>query len=262
VQPAPKTPPQSAKTAQQTGKDAQQAAKVAVQATTAGKAYGIQQDASEILTKVLGLLEPAALMIPIESRLTPLSGDNPQARVTYDPPSPTLQLKLGDNNTVGSVADALRHFSAAETVDAGDDLSLHAKQLLFNDLPTVLTIALGRFVFTDYGESRKITRLIEATDPLVFPSECMSQALKQKVGDDQVTYRLVHVVHHSGKTAQSGHYTSYGKLADGSWYRHNDVGPKRRRHITDPAALQKELGTGYIYVYVKEAPTVMDIDAD
>jgi Domain of unknown function (DUF4157)/Ubiquitin carboxyl-terminal hydrolase len=261
TQPATVTVQPASKAPQQAAKNAQQATKVAQQATRAGKAYGIQQDASEILSKVLDLLEPADLMIPLESRLTSLKEGDQTPSLTYDPPSPMLQLKLGgDGDGVNSVEDALRHFSAAEFVEAGDDLSLHAKQLLFNDLPTVLTIALSRFVFTDYGEPKKITRMIAATDPLVFPDECMSETLKKKVGANQVIYRLVHVVHHSGKTARSGHYTSYGKLPDDTWYRHNDIGPNRRRLITDPAALQKELGTGYIYVYVKDPLAGMNVD--
>lgn len=237
------------KTGAQKTQVAKQASKDAQQATRAGTAYGVQQDASEILTKVLDLLGATdALKVPAASVLTP--GEGGASTVTPEV-SATLGLTLGADEGVASVADALRHFSTMENVQAGKPLRAHTKQYLFTGLPQVLTIVLNRFTYTAAGPA-KIDRLVEATDPLRIPEERMSNALKQSLHDQPVTYRLEHVVHHAGETPRSGHYTSYGRFpGSDTWYRHSDPGKPRRRLITGPQALRQHLGSGYIYVYVR-----------
>jgi ubiquitin C-terminal hydrolase len=60
-------------------------------------------------------------------------------------------------------------------------------------------------------------------------------------------------VHHSGSTLSGGHYTSFGQLPSGTWYKHNDATWwTERRTIPNATTLATALSTGYIYVYVRE----------
>jgi hypothetical protein len=241
----PKQPaaPQSAKT---TAKDevTKQATTEAVKATAAGKAFGLQQDASEVLVRLLALLDPSAGMLSrIATSFTPVApgGQATVAGVTAD-----AVVFLQIESTVHSVAGALREFSAPALVERGYPLTWQHKRMKFVQLPTVLTLVLKRF--DEYG---KITRPVLANDPLEIPDECLSTALKNLLNGSKPTYRLLHVLRHSGDYMSSGHYTSYGKLpGTETWYRHDDAaGPGSRRSILGSTARDWALNTGYIYVY-------------
>jgi uncharacterized UBP type Zn finger protein len=123
------------------------------------------------------------------------------------------------------------------------------KRTLFTKLPNVLILSLGRFDHL----GRKITKQVEATDPLQIPDQCLTPALKTSLQGNRPTYRLLHVVHHSGRYIGGGHYTSYARLPGfGAWYKHDDAErAASRRTAPGPQALQWGLNTGFIYVYVR-----------
>jgi hypothetical protein len=255
--PPPTMPSAKAPQVKATEEVTKRATGIAVEATERRSVYGLQQDASEILLNLLDLLTPSdaaqtgvqagikkEMRSEITSRLVPVAGGEASRKLVS---SPLIQLGLVP--AVTSIAEALKHYSATETVSYGNPISPHYKQLLFNKLPTVLTLSLNRFDAT----GTKITREVTADDPLDIPAECLSSELKQSLqGQPAPRYRLLHVIHHSGESIGGGHYTSYGRLPDGSWYKHDDAQlPGLRRGIPGPEARRWALNRGYIYVYVR-----------
>ncbi|HEY7147364.1 MAG TPA: DUF4157 domain-containing protein [Streptosporangiaceae bacterium] len=262
----PAPPPLTAKEAKTTAKGdlAKQAAAEAVKATAAGNAFGLQQDASEVLIRVLALLRPSNDMLSlIETTFTPVNAGKPPpggkpvagGKLAFgglpDPPNitedPVVMLRI--ESTVHTMAGALREFSAAATVQRGTPETPHHKRMQFVALPRVLTLILKRF--DAYG---KIMTPVLANDPLEIPEECLTPALKTSLKGNRPTYRLQHVVRHSGDSMRRGHYTSYGKLpGTETWYRHDDAAPTGyRRAVLSDTARDWALNTGYIYVYVRE----------
>ena len=227
----------------------EQASGAAQQATAKRKAYGVQQDAAEILLKVLNRLDATAdVVAPIQSTITPPTSD--------DPPNVEGQSVLllpVHNETITSIHEALASYSQPEDIEAGYDAVPRQRVLQFARLPDVLTISLSRFQWNADGSERKIKRSIRADDPLTIPEQCLTPALRAEVGDTPVMYRLIHMVHHLGETMRGGHYRSFGRIpgegeAD-QWYRHDDTNYPFRRIVPGNAALKKALKTGYIYVY-------------
>jgi hypothetical protein len=227
-----------------------EATEMAVEATEKRKAFGIQQDASEVLLNVLDLLRPPDITLgptnpanemlsKSTSLLKPAGGE---LTTNVAPFSPIVPLMIGPGVT--SIAQALKVYSAIETTDYGAK-----KRTLFTKLPNVLILSLGRFDHL----GKKITKQVEATDPLQIPDECLTTALKYSLQGNQPTYRLLHVVHHSGQYIGGGHYTSYARLPGfGAWYKHDDAERAAfRRTAPGPQALQWGLNTGFIYVYVR-----------
>jgi hypothetical protein len=210
---------------------------------TTGMAYGVQQDAAEILLKVLNLLGPSVQLTgTIESTVTRATGPS----ITLEDHQ-VIPLPLGTpGHWVTSIEDALRRYCAVEPVDDG------TKHMRFAILPQVLTFSLNRFRSTGYATTEKITRLVAATSPLTIPDECLSGTLKHSLAEQPAIYRLVHVVHHQGWSLRRGHYRSYGRLTGSDqWYVHDDRGyPERREALSDIEALPG-LATGYIYIYVR-----------
>jgi ubiquitin C-terminal hydrolase len=220
---------------------AKEAGKQAAEATKAGRGFGLQQDAAEVLTQLLDLLgSPGGMRVKVKSLLQPVAGGN----ISFSTESQTA-IALSLSGGVTSIAEALTRYTTLEEVTYQG--KRHHKRLVLDSLPRVLTITLNRF-----RQGAKITREVAATDPLKIPRNCLSQDLKNQVKDQDVTYRLLHVVHHSGETPHSGHYTSYGRLqGTGDWYKHDDARWYARRAVPSAGALQSALSTGYIYVYVR-----------
>lgn len=217
-----------------------EAAKTAQHAFATGTAYGLQQDASEILTHLLDLVGPPDPMwIKTQSILAEPGAD---VGTATDEKHLTLSLGLGTKkHKVKSVSQALRLFTDVEVIESTGQ----QKQYLFTSLPEVLTLVLNRFG-SAVGQTSKVEWAVTPDDPLVIPDEWLSDSFQ----GPPPTYRLRHVVHHAGTSAHSGHYTSLGKFTGTEqWYRHDDTDPAyRRRLVGRPAALD----TGYIYVYVKQ----------
>ncbi|HEY7144997.1 MAG TPA: DUF4157 domain-containing protein [Streptosporangiaceae bacterium] len=237
-------------TTKETSKEqvSEKAANEADKATKAGKAYGVQQDAAEILLKIINLLGPPGnVQASIESTFS-RPGSGPPTTTAEDHAVITLPLGTA-SHPVASIADALRKYAEPELVA---DMTA-TKQLRFGTLPEVLTLALSRFSWSEAeGRPEKITRWVAADDPLTIPDECLSRTLKASLGGRPARYQLVQFVHHSGWTARSGHYRSYGRLpGDDAWYEHDDLGlPARRRALGLAEKLAAQF-TGYIYVYVR-----------
>lgn len=227
----------------------EQASNAAKQATAKRKAYGVQQDAAEILLKVLNRLDATAdVVAPIQSTITPPT--------SADPPNVEGQSVLllpVHSEAITSIHEALASYSQPEDIEAGYDDVPRQRALQFARLPDVLTISLSRFQWNGDGSRRKIKRSIRADDPLTIPEQCLTPALRAEVGDTPVMYRLIHMVHHQGETMRGGHYRSFGRIPGdgqaGQWYRHDDTNYPFRRIVPGNAALKKALKTGYIYVY-------------
>ena len=227
---------------------AKEASKKAVEATEKGETIGVQQDAAEILEKVLNKLFPSTEVAPVfQDTIRSLTGSS-SWEVGSPLPFTTIQLPLGE--TTGSIGEALLDYTKPEPVDIGQEIAQHTKQKRFTSLPNVLTIVLGRFRYTEQtGRVGKIMREVKADETLKIPADSLSQTLKDSVGE--VTYRLLHVVSHTGETPSGGHYISYGRTTSGQWYEHNDTRVGERRKILEPSDLTAALDTGYIYVYVR-----------
>jgi hypothetical protein len=205
-------------------------------------AYWFQQDAAEILAKLLDRLQPGArTTATVRSSLT---GGTVVADSVKDEPYRIVDLPIVGGVT--SVQGALERFSQPER--AADDWTGRTKQLRFSVLPEVLTIALKRFHRNDHGVTQKVTTPVLANDPLVIPDVCLVPELKAGNGPPP-TYDLVQMTHHEG-TLTGGHYTSYGRLTTGEWYKHDDTDPAKRT-VPGGQATAAALSTGYIYVYVK-----------
>jgi hypothetical protein len=232
---------------QQKKAQAKKAGQKAKQATETRKAFGVQQDAAEILGKVLDRLEPSAAVVSsIESKLTPPTDPGGPRNIEGHP---VLNLPI-DNPAITSISGALRAYSAPSQVTAGYPALARAKTLQFAALPGVLTIALSRFRPGVDGTPTKIRRMIFADDPLTIPASCLTRELRETLGGQEVRYQLIHFVSHSGETASSGHYRSFGRLPQsGEWYRHDDTNYPYRRTVPGFAARLSAMHTGYIYVY-------------
>jgi ubiquitin C-terminal hydrolase len=164
-----------------------------------------------------------------------------------------LAVALPIDDTVASIAGALRLYSRAEEVDYQN--SKGDKQVLFSALPNVLILTLNRYHNTPAGDMVKVSRNIQANDPLEIPAQCLTQTLRDSLNGAKPRYQLVHVVHHSGTIPTQGHYTSYGKLAGTqTWYKHDDMGGPRRilAGLQDP--VWEPVKTGNVFVYVRIPP--------
>ncbi|MEO1626278.1 MAG: ubiquitin carboxyl-terminal hydrolase family protein, partial [Bacteroidota bacterium] len=208
---------------------------------TTGKApstYGVQQDASEVLAKLLQYLRPGHhVTIQQDSILGP-DGHAFHGSTTHTTEN-TLQLPITGN--IHTLEGALRKYSEQERVDYANGQV--TKEIKFSRLPNVLTIVLKRFEFDDYGGRRKVHKEIEVPTEFTMPQQCLNGPL---VGQ-QVRYKLLHFTKHDGHVG-GGHYTSFAKNQHGEWYKHNDMGAPRR---TTPGLMefQNNLYTGYIYVF-------------
>ncbi|WP_162499796.1 eCIS core domain-containing protein [Mucilaginibacter terrigena] len=205
--------------------------------------WGVQQDAAEVLIKILSYLQPGNdLKIHMQSKL----GRNHEAGFGGSKTNireSTLQLPIGRD--IHTMQDALTNFSSVEQITdykhGGGNITV-PKQVRFTNLPTVLTIVLKRFGFNGDGLGQKITKPIVAPTLLTIPAACLAGDLKNQV----IRYRLVHFVEHSGVYG-GGHYLSHVKNMDDKWHKHDDIGGKRTMHDEDSFETAKN--QSYVYVY-------------
>ncbi|MBB5395231.1 DUF4157 domain-containing protein [Mucilaginibacter sp. AK015] len=207
--------------------------------------WGVQQDAAEVLVKMLSYLQPGNdLKLHLQSRLGP-NADAGFAGGTTNIQESTLQLPIGRDTK--TIQDALTKFSAVEQVNdfkhGGGDITV-AKQVKFTSMPTILTIVLKRFSFNAYGVGQKITKRVKAPTLLTIPAVCLAGDLEGQV----IRYRLVHFVEHSGGYG-GGHYLSHVKNMSDEWHKHDDMGGKRTMHTQETYKQAKN--QSYIYVYEK-----------
>jgi hypothetical protein len=233
-----------------TDAERKKAALLAKQATTKKKsAVGLQQDAAEILLRVLNRLgPPLSIQSQILSTLHPPTAEG----AGNLEPHPVLSLNI-DNPAIKSVSGALQAFSTPIKVEAGYPVVSRTKTMQFSALPDVLTIALSRFVQTDKaGGQRKLKQPVVADNPLTIPDSCLTPELANTLGDRPARYQLIHMVSHEGETTSGGHYVSYGKFpGSDEWFKHDDTAPPERRTLPDAITRLDALQLGYIYVYVR-----------
>lgn len=157
-----------------------------------------------------------------------------------------LDLSLDVGNGIDTVPKALRNFASVERLDESNMWKCKrcnrpvcaAKQMTVHVLPKVLTIQLKRFSFVPrlkkgmnkfsygmlMGGGSKLQQPIHFPFTLDVSSILSDVALKE---NRHVRYDLHGVLVHQGHSASSGHYYSYCKAADGTWYCMNDESVSR-----------------------------------
>jgi ubiquitin C-terminal hydrolase len=136
-----------------------------------------------------------------------------------------LDLSLEISNGVTSMAEALKRFSAVETLDANNrwkcpgckQLVRAHKRLTINEGPPILVAHLKRFATN--GKTGASTKL--ETEVAFAESLDLAPALSE-TGQEDALYDLFAVLVHKGPELRTGHYFSYVKAANGRWYNMND----------------------------------------
>jgi hypothetical protein len=151
-----------------------------------------------------------------------------------------------------SVQAALDAYLAGGPIE--DDVFQRNDRHQFVALPEVLTISLKRFTYDRVAKApTKITQAVTATETLTIPPVALAPAVHETLGGHAARYRLVHAVHHEGTSVRRGHYTSLGRLPDGTWYEHDDTAHRGNRRTPLPdATAQTLLDQAYIYVYQRQ----------
>lgn len=202
---------------------------------SSGEALVAQQDAAEILQKLLGALNLPATMTMGEQ------GRKKQAMdadfVNHNPLTPTglIQLPISAPN-VTTLEQALKKYCAVEQVENWGE-----KLITFRALPRTLTIALKRFDFLNYRAAKNYRRL-EVPQEFVMPNECLHPALDGQ----QFRYKVVSFVEHQGAYG-GGHYIAHAKHADGRGYRNDDLQDGTRKESEQE--LNESLARSYLYVF-------------
>ncbi|HEU4326868.1 MAG TPA: ubiquitin carboxyl-terminal hydrolase family protein [Roseiflexaceae bacterium] len=204
-----------------------------------------QQDAAEILQKMLTVLRPNADMQIQEQSQIKRPGEQFTDSAATTPQS-MLQLPI-EQPGIGSLEQALEHYCATERVEFGQGTAL--KRMRLKALPRVLTIALRRFLFHD-GTALKISKKVTAPVLLTIPGVC----LHEDIADRRFVYRLASFVHHSG-TYAGGHYTAYTRSQDGRTQKSDDItGPS----VPGLQETKRDKDTAYLYVYELVNPEQLD----
>lgn len=134
-----------------------------------------------------------------------------------------MDLTLEIYGWVESLEDALTQFTAPEDLD-GENMyrcgrcSAYVrarKQLSLHEVPNILTIVLKRFQTGKYGKINKCVTFPELLDMIPFVTG---------TADSPPLYMLYAVVVHLDtlNTSFSGHYVSYVKDIQGTWFRIDD----------------------------------------
>ncbi|KAI8614735.1 hypothetical protein BC830DRAFT_358108 [Chytriomyces sp. MP71] len=130
-----------------------------------------------------------------------------------------MSLEIKNANTLDK---ALAHFTKPEMLK-GDNkyrcskcktLVEASKRMQILEAPKILVIQLKRFEFAAFGGG-KITKRVE------FPEKLNLQPYMFRTKEDKI-YHLYGVLVHSGHSCNSGHYYSYVKAPNGTWYIKND----------------------------------------
>ncbi|KAF3774503.1 Ubiquitin carboxyl-terminal hydrolase 15 [Nymphaea thermarum] len=160
-----------------------------------------------------------------------------------------MDLTLEIPAWVESLEDALAQFTSIEDLDGENKYRCGRcstyvrarKQLSIHEAPNVLTIVLKRFQTGKYG---KITKCI------TFPAMLDMIPFMTGTGDSPPLYMLYGVVVHldSLNASFSGHYVSYVKDLQDSWYRIDDT-------VVEPVPLSQVMSEGaYILFYARSCP--------
>ncbi|CAN6446309.1 unnamed protein product [Victoria cruziana] len=160
-----------------------------------------------------------------------------------------MDLTLEIPAWVESLEDALAQFTSAEDLDGENKYRCGRcstyvrarKQLNIHEAPNVLTIVLKRFQTGKYG---KITKCI------TFPAMLDMIPFMTGTGDSPPLYMLYGVVVHldSLNASFSGHYVSYVKDLQDSWFRIDDT-------VVEPVPLSQVMSEGaYILFYARSCP--------
>ncbi|GAY65379.1 hypothetical protein CUMW_240620 [Citrus unshiu] len=135
-----------------------------------------------------------------------------------------MDLTLEIYGWVESLEDALTQFTSPEDLD-GENMYKCArcatyvrarKQLSIHEAPNILTIVLKRFQEGRYGKINKCITFPEMLDMMPFMTG---------TGDTPPLYMLYSVVVHldTQNASFSGHYVSYIKDMQGTWFRIDDT---------------------------------------
>ncbi|XP_042517575.1 ubiquitin carboxyl-terminal hydrolase 15-like isoform X2 [Macadamia integrifolia] len=135
-----------------------------------------------------------------------------------------MDLTLEINGWVESLEDALTQFTSPEDLD-GENMYRCGrcatyvqarKQLSIHEAPNILTIVLKRFQNGRYGKINKCITFPEMLDMIPFMTG---------TGDSPPLYVLYAVVVHLDtlNASFSGHYVSYVKDVQGTWFRIDDT---------------------------------------
>ncbi|KAJ6830081.1 ubiquitin carboxyl-terminal hydrolase 15 [Iris pallida] len=134
-----------------------------------------------------------------------------------------MDLSLEIHGWVESLEDALTQFTAPEDLDGENMYKCGScaayvkarKQLSVYEVPNILTIVLKRFQTGKYGKINKCVTFPEMLDMIPFVTDA---------ADSPPLYMLYGVVVHVGtlNASFSGHYISYVKDAQGSWFKVDD----------------------------------------
>jgi len=106
----------------------------------------------------------------------------------------TLSLDIKSKN-INNLAEAMLHYFVLDKNDGH-----------FEDLPTVLTIHLKRFIYDESADCQKLLKDIEFPEDLKIPWDFLSNL--NKYGGKQPTYRLFGVIYHTGDDVSDGHYVT------------------------------------------------------
>lgn len=134
-----------------------------------------------------------------------------------------MDLTLEIHGRVESLEDALRQFTAPEDLDGENKYRCGRcskyvkarKQLSLHEVPNILTVVLKRFQTGEYGKINKCVSFPEMLDMIPFVT---------RTADMPPLYLLYAVVVHLDtlNASFSGHYVSYVKDLQGTWFRIDD----------------------------------------
>ncbi|CAG8626532.1 2683_t:CDS:10 [Ambispora gerdemannii] len=142
--------------------------------------------------------------------------------VTYQPFS-SLQLDIQPDD-VRTVEGALMKMIEPEIVHdyyskKGAMVEAH-KRLYLDILPPILILHLKRFVYDNVGGTQKLHKTVGYSTLLNIQSEIITQNKKQR---SPITYQLIGVVYHHGKSATGGHYTCDILRQNNQWLHVDDT---------------------------------------
>ncbi|KAL9437928.1 hypothetical protein AB3S75_023740 [Citrus x aurantiifolia] len=160
-----------------------------------------------------------------------------------------MDLTLEIYGWVESLEDALTQFTSPEDLD-GENMYKCArcatyvrarKQLSIHEAPNILTIVLKRFQEGRYGKINKCITFPEMLDMMPFMTG---------TGDTPPLYMLYSVVVHldTQNASFSGHYVSYIKDMQGTWFRIDDM-------QVHPVPMSQVMSEGaYMLFYMRSCP--------
>ncbi|XP_026394849.1 ubiquitin carboxyl-terminal hydrolase 15-like isoform X2 [Papaver somniferum] len=160
-----------------------------------------------------------------------------------------MDLTLEILGWVESLQDALTQFTACEDLD-GENMyrcgrcAMYVrarKQLSIHEAPNILTIVLKRFQEGKYGKINKCITFPDLLDMIPFMTG---------TGDSPPLYMLYAVIVHldTFNASFSGHYVSYVKDLQGTWFRINDT-------EVQPVSISQVMSEGaYMLFYTRSYP--------